>query len=414
MNRFLVLIFVWCSAVTAEQILPNTMTPEGWPVVERVTPVDGNTIHVAIIDTGAQITHRGVKEHLCPNYGEIGKDAHGNSKATNGIDDDGNGFIDDVFGWNFVDNNADLSDHHGHGHGTHIAGLINRYAGSADYCVMILRYYDPKSNESNNLINTVKAIQYATKMGAKVINYSGGGLAPSAEEQVAIEAFQDTGGIFVAAAGNERSDINVNKYYPASYNDGIIAVSAYDRGGHKLPSSNYSCVRKPAVDEPPLKELCHWEDQNAKKIEYEFGNNVYSTLPNDQYGYMTGTSQATAIMTGNLVNRMSIAKADKYFQILYDRKPAAHRRRSYLRSPKRLHSKTGRVPASAAGDDAWSHAKDAAYIQFGFKAEVDGMTKELEQRYEKFVPKELETYGVYPAAIIKVFMDRKLTLKWTW
>jgi subtilisin family serine protease len=241
-------------------------------------------IVVAVIDTGVDEHHPDLINNLWVNKGETGKDKNGHDKANNHIDDDGNGFIDDVHGWNFVDNNNDLTDKHGHG--THIAGIIGAEGGngigisgvSPKVSLMILRYYDPKSAESNNLINTVKAISYATKMGALIINYSGGGLSPSPDERAAIEEANRKGILFVAAAGNERSNSDEKKYYPADYGlPNIVSVTAIDKKKHVLPSSNWG--------------------QSTVQIAAP-GNEIYSTLPNGQYGNMTGTSQATAFVTG--------------------------------------------------------------------------------------------------------------------
>lgn len=129
----------------------------------------------------------------------------------------------------------------------------------------------------------------------------------------------------MAAAGNERSDINVHKYYPAAYDPRIVVVSAHDRGGAVLASSNYSGSLEKDRKVNSIKP-------GEIEVQYELGNNVYSTLPDDQYGYMTGTSQATAIMTGTLTNRLSMLRSDKYLGILYSRKtPKEHGRRPKLR-----------------------------------------------------------------------------------
>jgi thermitase len=241
-------------------------------------------IIVAVIDTGVDETHPDLKNNLWVNKGETGKDKYGHDKSNNAIDDDGNGFIDDVHGWNFVGDNNRLKDEHGHG--THIAGIIGAEGGngigisgvSPHVSLMILRYYDPKSNESNNLINTVKAIQYAVKMGANIINYSGGGLAPSPDEKAAIEEANRRHILFVAAAGNERSDSDVKKYYPADYGlPNIISVTAINKKKHVLESSNWGA--------------------NTVQIAAP-GNEIFSTLPGGIYGTMTGTSQATAYVSG--------------------------------------------------------------------------------------------------------------------
>jgi subtilisin family serine protease len=244
-------------------------------------------IIVAVIDTGADINHEDLKTNIWFNAGETGKDSKGRDKATNGIDDDGNGFVDDVNGWNFVSGNGSLVDNHGHG--SHIAGIIGAEAGnnkgiagiSPKVSLMILKYFDPKVPSTDNLKNTVNAIKYAVKNGAKIINYSGGGTEFSQEEKDAIEEARKAGILFVAAAGNERSNSDHHKYYPADYGlSNIISVTAIDPSTEVLASSNYG-VETVDIAAP--------------------GQNILSTLPNSAYGYMTGTSQATAFVTGAAV-----------------------------------------------------------------------------------------------------------------
>lgn len=244
-------------------------------------------IIVAVIDTGADLRHKDLTDNLWVNKGETGLDKKGKDKATNGLDDDGNGFIDDVHGWNFVANNSDLTDNHGHG--THIAGIIGAKSGDSfgvagvapKVSLMTLKYYDPKSPGANNLKNTIQAIRYAIKMGAKIINYSGGGTEYSAEEYAAVKEAEKKGILFVAAAGNERSntDETGKHYYPADYElSNIISVTAVNEKELKvLPSSNYG-VRTVDIAAP--------------------GDQIRSTLPGNAVGKMTGTSQATAFATG--------------------------------------------------------------------------------------------------------------------
>ena len=149
-------------------------------------------ILVAVIDTGVDNNHEDLKENLWRNPGETGLDKNGKDKASNGIDDDKNGYIDDVNGWNFVSNNNELTDNHGHG--THIAGIIGALAGNQkgisgiapDVSLMIIKYYDPKVTNTDNLKNTINSINYAIKMGAHIINYSGGGTDFSQEESDAV------------------------------------------------------------------------------------------------------------------------------------------------------------------------------------------------------------------------------------
>ncbi len=138
-------------------------------------------IVVAIIDTGIDVNHPLIKSHLWVNP---------NEKA-NGSDNDGNGYAGDLHGWNFVSNNNDISDNHGHG--THVAGIILQKAHSDRVKFMILKYYDPFITTDDNLLNTVKAIHYAIKMKANIINYSGGGDIKSPLEEAAIRDAQKQG-----------------------------------------------------------------------------------------------------------------------------------------------------------------------------------------------------------------------------
>jgi thermitase len=263
-------------------------------------------IVVAIIDTGIDVRHPDLADNLWVNPGETGVDAKGKNKATNGIDDDRNGYVDDVHGWNFVSNSNDLTDNHGHG--THIAGIVGAVGGNGigivgnapKVSLMALKYYDPKAAGVNNLLNTVKAIQYAVRMKANIINYSGGGLEPSPEERKAISLANDANILFVAAAGNERSNSDVKAYYPADYDlPNILSITAIDKRKTVLPTSNYG-------------ELS--VDLAAP------GNDIYSTLPKGQWGYMTGTSQATAFTSGVAVlvmaNNSELKRADRIVKYL--------------------------------------------------------------------------------------------------
>lgn len=241
-------------------------------------------IVVAVIDTGIDVKHEDLAGNLWRNPGETGQDSNGKDKATNGVDDDHNGFVDDIYGWNFVSNNNKLDDNHGHG--THIAGIVGAQAGNGkgitgiapEVSLMILKYYDPKVAGTDNLKNTVAAIRYAVKMGANIINYSGGGTEFSQEEHDAIAEAEKKGILFVGAAGNERSNSDQHHYYPADYKlSNIISVTAIDPSTQVLASSNYG-VETVDIAAP--------------------GQNILSCLPGNSYGYMTGTSQATAFVSG--------------------------------------------------------------------------------------------------------------------
>jgi thermitase len=253
---------------------------------------------IAVIDTGIDINHEDLKNNLWVNKGETGLDSKGRDMRNNGVDDDGNGYVDDVHGWNFVSGNSRLNDNHGHG--THIAGIIGAEASNKkgisgitpNVSLMILKYFDPKVPNTDNLKNTIASIHYAIKMGAHIINYSGGGVEYSQEEFEAVQAAEKKGILFVAAAGNERSNSDQNHYYPADYSlKNIISVTAIDPTTEVLASSNYGVL---TVDIAAP------------------GQNILSCLPNNSYGLMTGTSQATAFVSGAAALVMSYK--NQYFK----------------------------------------------------------------------------------------------------
>ncbi|HEX7673910.1 MAG TPA: S8 family peptidase [Bdellovibrio sp.] len=222
-------------------------------------------IVIAIIDTGADTHHPLIQDNVWTNPKEV----------VNGIDDDGNGFVDDIHGWNFVGHNKDLSDNNGHG--THIAGIIQQRTQSAHVKYMILKYYDTGKDE-DNVSATIAAIRYATKMKVDIINYSGGGYDRNPQEEAAIREAQAQGILFVAAAGNGGLNTDRFGYYPASYQlSNIISVAAIDSQKRLIASSNFGT---------------HTVDLAAP------GKRILSSLPGGQYGYMTGTSQATAWVSG--------------------------------------------------------------------------------------------------------------------
>jgi len=203
-------------------------------------------LRVAIVDTGLDLNDPRFQGHLC---------AVGHRSFT-----------------------GDLKDTYGHG--THVAGLIQKYAGDADYCFLIYKYYDEKNKDLDNFAYEVEAFEQAVADGADIVNFSGGGPASSVEEMAVIRDNPQV--LFVVAAGNENKDIDIpeNHYYPASYPlKNVIVVGNVDKRGNRVPSSNW-----------------------GKKVDFvEDGDNVKSFLPGGKEGRMTGTSQATAIHTGKML-----------------------------------------------------------------------------------------------------------------
>ncbi len=225
---------------------------------------------VAVIDSGVDYTHQDLASNIWQNAGEI---------SGNGIDDDRNGYVDDVRGWDFASDDNNPMDENGHG--THVAGTIgavgNNGIGVSGVAwgvkIMALKFMD--ASGSGSLSDAIQAIDYARNMGAKVINASWGGGGFSAALQQAITRFQNAGGIFVAAAGNESSNNNLVAAYPANYS-GVISVGASTRTDSLASFSNYGT----SVDVVAP------------------GASILSTLPGNRYGNLSGTSMASPHVAG--------------------------------------------------------------------------------------------------------------------
>ena len=223
-----------------------------------------NKTLVAVIDTGVDFSHPDLADKQWVNP---------------------NSPLND-YGWDFTANKNNPDDDNGHG--THIAGIIaatfnkiSKTAGIApDAKIMAVKYYEDTNSGEVNLKNTIKAIHYAVEHGAKIINYSGGGSQFNEDEYFELKKAEAAGVLVVAAAGNERSNTDNREfaYYPAAYRlSNIISVAALDINNRLIRSSNWG---KRTVDVAAP------------------GENILSTLPDGKYGFMTGTSQATAFVTG--------------------------------------------------------------------------------------------------------------------
>lgn len=169
-----------------------------------------------------------------------------------------------------------------HGHGTHVAGLIASYSREADYCLIILKFFDPREIKADTLKSSSKALEYAISQKVDIINYSAGGTAFDYAEAKAVKNALNAGITVVAAAGNEYSHLDKKAYYPALYDARVVVVGAVTETLARLPASNYG----PQVDV------------------FENGSNVVSLAPNSSYVRMSGTSMATAIHTGKIVNKV--------------------------------------------------------------------------------------------------------------
>lgn len=212
-----------------------------------------------------------------------------------------------------------------HGHGTHIAGLVEQYAkgvvltlgknkpadidnASADFCIIVIKYFDPKRPNNDNLANTIESFKWAIDQKVDIINYSGGGTEYSKEEYDVVEMALNKGIKVVAAAGNERSNIDKWKYYPAMYDSRIIKVG--NLISDRVITTTIATLEIKGIKLAPKKEIIVERDI-APSSNYgdsinawEIGSGVISRLPGKGWGYMTGTSQATAIKSGKIVREM--------------------------------------------------------------------------------------------------------------
>ncbi len=190
-----------------------------------------NDVLVAIIDTGVDYSHGDLQGNLWVNEAEL--------NGQDGFDDDGNGYVDDVRGYNFIDDTNDPMDDNGHG--THCAGIVaavgNNGLDIAGVCwsatIMPIKVLDASGDGSAG--DAVPAIYYAVANGADIISGSWGGDESSQSLQEAIQYAHSRGVLVVVAAGNENSDA---EYYPAAYPE-VLSVAATDENDHRWHNSNY-------------------------------------------------------------------------------------------------------------------------------------------------------------------------------
>lgn len=236
--------------------------PDAWTYA-----TGNNHIVVAVIDTGIDYNHPDLSPNIWVNDREI---------PGNLIDDDNNGFIDDIHGYNFVYNTSDPIDDHFHG--THCAGTIgavgNNGIGVAGVCwdvrLMALKFLS--ASGSGNTADAIKCIEYAINQGANVMSNSwgGGGFMQSLQD-IINDAYQ-AGIVFVAAAGNNGTD---KPHYPAAY-DNVISVVALDYNDNKASFSNYGSSVDVAAP----------------------GVGIYSTSLEGDYRFASGTSMACPHVAG--------------------------------------------------------------------------------------------------------------------
>jgi uncharacterized repeat protein (TIGR01451 family) len=206
--------------------------------VEAWDLVTGGEVVVAVLDSGVDYRHPDLADNIWTNPGEI---------PGNGVDDEGNGFVDDLHGWNFVDGNNDPMDLRYHG--THVAGIIaavgNNGVGIAGINwkskIMPVKFF--KTNSEGSFEGAARAILYASKMGARVSNNSWGGSVSQVIDD-ALKVAHQRGMLFVASAGNSgRNNDGPQKHYPCVSTVGnVLCVAATDQNDRKADFSNYGAT----------------------------------------------------------------------------------------------------------------------------------------------------------------------------
>jgi alpha-tubulin suppressor-like RCC1 family protein/subtilisin family serine protease len=283
--------------------LTKSRTREAWDFATGSAQVI-----VAITDTGIDPQHADLAANIWRNSGEI---------PGNNVDDDGNGFVDDVSGWNFVNGNNVVSDLHGHG--THVAGTIgavgNNGVGVAGVnwtvSLLPLKVCGQSSCLTTDVVN---GFLYAARMGARVVNTSLGGYYPPIEyERAALSRLGSKGALVVIAAGNSSSNNDVRPAYPASYNLGnIISVAATGEGDTLASFSNYGATSVHLAAP---------------------GVSILSTWPGGQLRALNGTSMATPHVAGAAALLLAHKPTLTYHGV----------RASLLESAQRIGALTGKV-----------------------------------------------------------------------
>ncbi|MBD2167293.1 S8 family serine peptidase [Calothrix membranacea FACHB-236] len=256
--------------------LKKINAPAAWDYTQ------GNkSVVVAVVDTGVDYTHPDLAANIWTNTKE--------KNGIAGVDDDNNGYLDDIYGWDFGDGDGDPKENDttkaSYGHGTHVAGILgavgNNNLGiigvSPNVSIMATKHYRASDSEGY-LWGVPDGIRYAVDNGAKIINLSLGSSYDDPAQFEALKYANDRGVLVIASAGNNGRDNDVTPYYPASYDlPNIITVASLDQNNKLASSSSYGFrsidIAAPGVD-------------------------IYSTYPDKTYATWGGTSMAVPYVTG--------------------------------------------------------------------------------------------------------------------
>ena len=241
---------------------------EAWKITKG-----SKNIKIAVIDTGVDYNHPDLKDQMWIN------EAEKNGKP--GVDDDGNGYVDDIHGINAIDGTGDPMDDQGHG--THCSGVIGAAHNKkgimgimANVQIMGLKFLS--STGRGDVAGAIKAIDYAIAQKVHIMSNSWGSTEESKALEEAVQRASEAGIIFIAAAGNDGTNNDKRPFYPANYDfDNVITVGAHDKRGNKASFSNYG------------KERVHI---------YAPGVSILSTMPWKRYAKRSGTSMAAPFVSG--------------------------------------------------------------------------------------------------------------------
>lgn len=252
--------------------MPKIMAPAAWVYGQGSVGVV-----VAVLDTGLDYTHADIAANVWTNTLEL----------ANGLDDDQDGFVDDIRGWNYVNNTGDVTDDHSHG--THVSGTIGAVGSNGvgvvgvnwHVQIMPLKFMDASGNGSTS--DAIEALQYVLLIkrrgvNVKITSNSWGGTGNSTTLSNTIAECGSEGILFLAAAGNDGVNNDLFPHYPASFSlSNLISVASTESGDGLSAFSNYG--------------------QNSVHIGAP-GSGIYSTTPSGSYGYKSGTSMATPHVAG--------------------------------------------------------------------------------------------------------------------
>lgn len=272
--------------------------PDAWDLRNSAA-----SVIVAVVDTGIRLTHEDLRGNLWTNPGEIGRDASGRDKATNGVDDDGDGYIDDVHGINAITQSGNPTDDYGHG--THVAGIIGATGNNSlgitgvAWRVQLMALKALDSTGEGSISDVIECLDYARAHGAKVVNASWGSYQFSSQAlRDAIASLRDAGIIFVAACGNSAGNNDTNPLYPASYDfDNILSVAASTRTDNIASFSNWG---RTTVDlaAPGSPIFSTWKDSDS------------------DYRFYEGTSMAAPHVTGAVALMWALNPSLSYHQVI--------------------------------------------------------------------------------------------------